>query len=66
MPSAGAVLALAEPLHDFPFTLTCEAVEDPGPEFDEFLCYFCIAVDWGNDVYSIHSGDDFWLIQVKY
>lgn len=47
IPSADAVLALAEPLYNFPFTLTCEAVEDPGTEFDEYLCYFCIAVDWG-------------------
>ena len=59
MPSAAAVLALAEPLRDFPFKLTCEAVEDPGTEFNELLCYFCLAVDWGRDVYFIRKSDDF-------
>lgn len=59
MPSVATVLALAEPLRDFSFALTCEAVEDPGTEFNEFLCYFCLAVDWGRDVYSIRQSDGF-------
>ena len=59
IPPAATVLALAEPMRDFAFELTCEVVEDPGTEFNELLCYFCLAIDWGRDVYFIRKSDPF-------
>ena len=59
MPPAEVVQALAEPLRDFSFAVNCGAVEDPGTEFDEFLCYFYLTVDWGSDVYSFRQSDAF-------
>ena len=57
MPPAEVVQALAEPLRDFSFAVNCGAVEDPGTEFNEFLCYFYLTVDWGSDVYSFRQSD---------
>ena len=59
MPSVEVVQALAEPLRRFSFDLSYEVVQDPGTEFNELLCYFQVAIDWGRDVYFIRKSDDF-------
>ena len=59
IPPAEVVQALAIPMLNFPFAVNCGAAEDPGTEFDEFLCYFYLTVDWGSNVYSIRKSDSF-------
>ena len=59
MPPSEVVQALAEPLLNFSFAVNYGAVEDPGTEFNELLCYFYLTVDWGRDVYSIRKSDTF-------
>lgn len=59
MPPVEVIHALAEPLRRFSFNLSYEVVQDPGTEFNELLCYFQVAVDWGRDVYFIRKSDDF-------
>lgn len=59
MPSAEAVHALATPMLNFSFPVSCGAMEDSGIGFDEFQCYFYLTVNWRNDIYSIRKIDSF-------
>ena len=65
MPSVEELRELTAPLCDFPFTLQFDSVQDPavsfpGQEPTALMCFFCVAVDYGTDVYFIRKSDDLW------